>query len=183
MVVGSSPPSQLELPGVGGLSPLHARIVCQAQGYVIEDMQSQYGTLRNGCPVQAEYMLPGQEYVLGAACIMLDPESVVTVPQQPATEEASGQPQVKKVRVMKTASAGQASAAAGSGGLKVGGVELNKLAKKYNRNASERRSRLTVVYVVLLLLIAFYAGIALRHWERTGNYLPGILSDGESTRL
>ena len=183
VVVGSAPTCQLALPGVGGLAPAHARIVCQPQGYVIEDLQSQYGILQNGRRVQAEYMTPGAEYMLGAACITLDPASMPAAqPQQvqqhteapkttqsaPAKEAA--QHTATKPRVMK-----KAASAGGSGGTAGGGADLDKLVKKYERGGG---SKLTFVYVLILLLLAFYAGIALRHWQRTGNCLPGIVADG-----
>lgn len=182
VVIGSAPTCQLALPGVGGLSPVHARIVCQPQGYVIEDLKSQYGTLQNGRPVQAVYMMPGAEYMLGAACITLDPQSLVTqpaqaeqpqtvAPEQPSPDQEAAQPPVKKVSVLKRSSSGTPSSA------KTGATELNKLAKKYDR--SKGGSKLTLIYVVVLLLLAFYAGMALRHKERTGNYLPGIQADGK----
>lgn len=182
VVVGSAPTCQLALPGVGGLAPAHARIVCQPQGYVIEDLRSQYGTLQNGRRVQTEYMTPGAEYMLGAACITLDPASMpVAQPQQvqqhtgapktqPAPAKGTAQRTAAKPRVMR-----KASPAGISGDAPVGGVNLDKLAKKYERKGS---SKLTFVYVLILLLLAFYAGIALRHWERTGNCLPGIVADG-----
>ena len=183
VIVGAAPTCQLALPGVAGLSRVHARVVCRQQGYVIEDLQSQYGTLQNGRPVQAEYMVPGAEYMLGTACIVLDPESVAARAQEPVQESTPTKPKVRKAPVMKKNVGGVGSSGAGSGDSKIEGAELSKLAKKYDRSGTKGGSRLTVVDVVLLLLIAFYAGVALRHWERTGNYLPGILSDGGSTRL
>ena len=184
VVVGSAPTCQLALPGVGGLAPTHARIVCQPPGYVIEDLQSQFGTLQNGRRVQAEYMTPGAEYMLGAACIVLDPRSVPAQPQpqqaqpqpeapkaQPAPDKGAAPHAIKKPHVMK-----KAAAHGGTGASSVGGADLEKLVKKYDRGGG---SKLTFVYVLILLLFAFYAGLALRHWQRTGNCLPGIVADGD----
>ena len=161
VVVGSAPTCQLALPGVNGLSSTHARIVCQPQGYVIEDLHSQYGTLQNGRPVQSEYMQPGLEYMLGAACITLEPVAAA----QPAQPVQPSPTAIKRP------------------GTGVKGVnqhtDISQLAKKFDRSGSKRGSAFTFVYVVIILLLALYAGIALRHWERTGNFLPGIQADGK----
>ena len=178
VVVGSAPTCQLALPGVNGLSSTHARIVCQPQGYVIEDLHSQYGTLQNGRPVQSEYMQPGLEYMLGAACITLEPVAAAQ-PAQPV------QPSPTAVESAKTGAAPETkkSPAIKRPGTGVKGAnqhtDISQLAKKFDRSGSKRGSAFTFVYVVIILLLALYAGIALRHWERTGNFLPGIQADGK----
>lgn len=184
VVVGTAPSCKLSLPGVQGLAPAHARIVCQGNGYVIEDLQqSPLGTQRNGQPIRAEYMAPGTEYQLAAVTIVLEPEAVAQpvqpeqqpapqqpVQPQPAAPQSSAKPaKSSKGPVLRTA------ADAGDTPAQPGGA-IDDLVKKYDRTGS--RSKATVIYVIIILLLAFYAGIALRHWERTGNYLPGIKADG-----
>ncbi len=184
VVVGTAPTCQLALPGVGGLSPTHARIVCQPQGYVIEDLQSQYGVTLNGRRVQAEYMAPGAEYMLGAACITLE-AAVPPAAQQAQPAAVAPSPQVAESPGEQAGASNAAPRAKITTAKDVKGTagprksaNLDELAKKYARSGG-KSSVLTLVYVVILLLAALYAGIALRHWERTGNFLPGIQADGK----
>ena len=201
--IGTSPQCQLALPGVGGLAELHASISCQPQGYVITDMGSPAGTLANGVPIRTDFLRPGVEYRMGNAVITLAaegapapqqgyapqgyapapqgyapaPQGYVPQPgyaQQPAPQQPAGeQPAAKKP--LKKASPLKTGAAASS--TKVSGKKLNAMASKFDRGSRNVSSNLTYIYVLVLLIVAFYAGIALHHWERTGNCLPGLVAD------
>lgn len=180
ILIGTSPQCRLSLPGVGGLAEVHARIICQPQGYLIVDMGSTYGTIANGRPVSSEYMMPGVEYRLGAARIQFDAgmpqaqQQPAAAPVQQQAQPAAAAPAAKapvKVAKVKKASS-----------LKTGGAaaqqeenqDLQSLAAKFDRSKGSSGSRAVMIYVVLVLAAAFYAGLALHHWERTGNFLPGI---------
>lgn len=171
--VGTEATCPINLAGVGGVSPVHARIVCQPEGYVIEDLQSQYGTrVGERSVVQPEYMMPGVEYVLGQAVLVLDlsaPQAVSPepVPQQQPRQEA-GKPKLRAAMPKRTV--GGAAAVKGS-------VLMTATAASHKRSGGG--SALTAVCVLVLLAIAFYTGLALHHWERTGNFLPGIVADSE----
>ncbi len=184
VVVGTAPSCKLALPGVQGLSPTHARIVCQAEGYVIEDLQSQAGTLLNGRPVRVEFMAPGAEYLLGAVSIVLEPDAVASQPvQQPVAQPVQQPAQVTDASQQSAQTPAKApvkrkvSVGGGAAARPVPGGAIQDVMKKYDRTGSG--SKAVLIYVIILLLLAFYAGIALRHWERTGNYLPGIRADGQ----
>lgn len=214
VLIGTAPNCQLSLPGVDGLSPLHARIFCQPEGYVIEDLGSQYGTLANGRPVlQPEFMAYGVEYRMAAAAISLVPEDAPAAqPTAPADQPAAAQPTaapaaaaaataaaagtakkttpaagaLKKKTVAKAAPAvAKKTAVAPAAGKKTpapaglkktaGAKPLSALADKYAR--SNTSTKANMIYLVALLLAALYAGIALHHWERSGNFLPFIMQD------
>ncbi len=179
VVVGAAPSCKLSLPGVQGLSPTHARIVCQVGGYVIEDLQSQAGTLLGGRPVRVEFMTPGAEYMLGAVSIVLEPDAAAAQPvQQPVaqptpqpTQESKAPEQSEQAPVKRKVNTGGTATRPAVGGA------IQDMVKKYDRTKGGGKA--VLIYVIILLLLAFYAGIALRHWERTGNYLPGIRADGQ----
>lgn len=186
VLIGTAPHCQLALPGVGGLGEVHACISCQPQGYVITDLGSPTGTFANGVPIRSEYVMPGVEYRLGAAVITLAAEGAPAqqaMPQQaPAQQAAAPAPQPaaaaaaphaapkKKASPLKTG-------AAASKATKLGKKDLGNLAAKFDRSRGKNASKATFIYVVALLIVAFYAGIALHHWERTGNCLPGLVAD------
>lgn len=169
--VGTESTCHVNLAGVPGVSPVHARIVCQPEGYVIEDLQSQYGTIMGGRPiVQPEYMMPEVEYVIGQAVLILD--LAAQQPQQGqanSTKQTSQKPKLRSAVPKHTASRVP--------GLK-GGTQMTQLATTYKRSGSGG-SAITVIFVLVLLAVAFYTGLALHHWERTGNFLPGIVADPE----
>ena len=174
--VGTSPQCQLSLPGVEGLGEVHASIVCQPQGYVITDLGTPYGTLANGVPVQADYLRPGVEYRLGSLAISVPMEGAVQQqPAQAAPQQAPAQqPSPAKKAVVKKASP-----------LKTGGSAKGAASKADMANTADRFKRkgdsalFNMIYVIVLITAAVYAGVALRHWQKTGNYLPGIQADAE----
>ena len=171
--IGTEATCPSNLAGAGGVSPVHARIVCQPEGYVIEDLKSQYGTLVGGRPVvQPEYMMPGVEYVLGEAVLILDLSTQQVVSPEPVAQQQpqqeAGKPKLRAAVPKRTA--GGAAAIKGS-------VLMTATAAAYKRSSGG--SALTVICVFVILAIAFYTGLALHHWERTGNFLPGIVADPE----
>lgn len=198
VLIGTAPHCQLALPGVAGLGEVHACISCQPQGYVIADLGSPTGTFANGVPIRSEYLMAGVEYRLGAAVITLEaavpqpqpgmPPMQQPVPQaapvasQPVPQAAApgAQPAAqKKASPLKTSTSqgGAPKLKAGKGAGKAGKTDLTSMAAKFDRSRGKGASQATFIYVVVMLVIAFYAGIALHHWERTGNCLPGLVAD------
>lgn len=172
VVLGSAPTSSVLLPAESGVAPVHARVVCQPEGYVIEDLQSGYGVFQNGRPVQAEYMMPGVDYVLGTVGVCYDPQTNAPYPQGDATapqQQATGRPSAAKKSPLRRSTAAAKGAA-------LDAKQLQTMAAKYKRPGAGGGLAKTL-YVIILFIVAFYAGIALHHWQRTGNYLPGIVSD------
>ncbi len=167
VVLGSAPTCAVPLPVEAGVAPVHARVICRPEGYVIEDLQSGYGTFQDGRPVQAEYMMPGVDYMVGAIGVCLDLQANPTEQQGETGAEETGAKPKKKSPFRKPGAAGKGA---------IGAKELQAMAAKYKRSGSGGATA-KAIYVIVLLLVAFYAGVALRHWQRTGNYLPGIVAD------
>lgn len=193
VLIGTAPHCQLALPGVAGLGEVHACISCQPQGYVLSDMGSPTGTFANGVPIRSEYLMPGVEYRMGAAVITLAAEGMPpmqqpmaaaqpAVPQQAAPQQAAPAPQqgaaapaAKKKSPLKTGAAAKSGATKQP--AKGGKNNLADMAARFDRNRGQGAAKMKFIYVVVLLAIAFYAGIALHHFERTGNCLPGLVAD------
>lgn len=193
--VGTAPNCQLSLPGVEGLGEVHACISCQPQGYVITDMGTPYGTLANGVPIQSDYLCPGVEYRLGAAIItapaeeaavpqqqpVMMPQQVVQQPvaQQPAAAAtATKKPTLKKKSPLKSGTA--VAAKPGAAAKPAGGADAADMADRFKRKGDS--TTFNLIYVIVLIAAAVYAGLALRHWQKTGNFLPGIVADGEPSK-
>lgn len=176
--IGTSPQCQLSLPGVEGLAEVHARIACQPQGYVLSDMGTPYGTLANGVPIQADYLRPGVEYRMGSLVISLPAEAqqMGGAPQQQSFAAAAQQPAAAaKKPGLKKKSVGVKTAGAAKGGKSK--VDLEDMADRFKRKGGDS-PLFNMIYVLVLIVAAVYAGIALHHWQKTGNYLPGIVTDG-----
>lgn len=197
--VGTAPTCQLSLPGVDGLGEVHACIACQPQGYVITDMGSPYGTMANGMPIQADILRPGVEYRLGAAVITLPMEGAMPpqqgMPMQMPMQQQMPMPQGVPMQQMPPQQAPAApSAPKKKNPLKTGGIkspnapsakkhaagtptDITAMADRFKRKGDS--TLFNMIYVIVLIAAAVYAGMALRHWQRTGNFLPGIMEDGE----
>lgn len=177
--VGTSPQCQLSLPGVEGLGEVHASISCQPQGYLITDYGTPYGLLANGVAIKADYLRPGVEYRLGTAVITLAAESAVAPAlQQPvaaapaAAPAAAGAAAPKKAATLKKkASPLKTGAAAPGKGKAVSAATASQFKRKGDS------ALFNLIYVIVLITAAVYAGIALHHWQKTNNYLPGIMDD------
>lgn len=191
VTIGTDAACRLALPGVGGLSPQHARIDCTAEGYVLSDMGSAQGIVAGERRVESEYMSAGVLYAMGDVSLMIaseaaEGEEVMALPgaevpgeAAPATEEAPGE-------VAEEASEGvpeEASAHAvrrprhARKGAALNMEELRAAAEMFNRNRNKPSQVAMLIYVVVVLAAAFYAGMALHHWQKTGNYLPGIIQE------
>lgn len=191
VLIGTAPQCQLALPGVGGLGEMHARIICRPEGYVIADLGSPTGTFANGVPIQSEYLMAGVEYRMGAAVITLAAEGAAQAPPQqaaapqpapeqaaPAAQAAAAAPQKKPATAAKPSLKKKSAPLKKSGSsTKLGKTDINSMAAKFDRSRGKTSSQAKFIYVVVLLVVAFYAGIALHHWERSGNFLPGIVAD------
>lgn len=179
--IGTAPTCQLALPGVEGMAEMHACIVCQPQGYVISDLGSPYGTFANGVPFQSDYLMHGIEYRMGAAVITLAPDEAVPqqavpMPQQavqPAVQAAPAQ----AAPVRKPAVRRKPATAGAAGGAVAAPVSMAEKAKQFNRKGAGNVALFNTIYVIVLLAAAIYSGIALRHYQKTGNFLPGVVKD------
>lgn len=184
VIIGTSEDCSIDLPDVEGLADEHCCITLYEDGYALSDLGSGKGTFANDKPVENEYMAAGVSYRIGAAVLTFVPDEVAAPvetapaaaePAPDATQETAAAPQAsaapaKKKTIRKTAKR--------TGGT---GKPLSRPAAARSAQAAavaaynKKQEQVNLAYVVLVLLAAFYAGMALYSWQHTGNPLPIFL--------
>lgn len=194
VTIGRDVSCRLCLPDVEGLSAQHCRIDCTAEGYVISDMGSTNGTFAGERRVESEYMSAGVLYTLGEATLAIagepaEGDQVLPLPDgtgaaaSAAEETATAAPEGAMQGEAASGDAPAAPAAAPRAkkarparrGSALNMEELRAAAEMFNRNRNKPSQLAMIIYVIVVLAAAFYAGMALHHWQKTGNYLPGII--------
>ena len=174
VVIGTSEDCSIDMPEVEGLAAEHCCITLFADGYAISDLESGAGTFADGKPVQNEYMRPGVVYQIGKATITFVPDEVAA-PAPAAGAEAAPAAQAKaapaaapKKKIVKkkkkTGTAGTAKRMA----PRAASPDRTTATLQYNK----KMQQINGIYVILVLISAFYAGMALYSWQKTGNPLP-----------
>lgn len=168
--IGSGADCQISVPGVAGLAELHCSITCMEDGYVITDAGTPSGTMAYDRKVESEYMSPEIVYTAGELTITLANEEPAVEAETTAAEGAApAKKKTTKRTVTKKAAKGSALTL----------EELKAAAAQFDRSKNKASRTATLVYIIVVLLAAFYAGVALHHWQKTGNCLPGLMADPE----
>lgn len=183
VIIGTSEDCSIDLPDVEGLADEHCCITLYEDGYALSDLGSGKGTFANDKPVENEYMAAGVSYRIGAAVLTFVPDEVAA-PVETAPAAAEPAP----AATQETAAAPQASAAPAKKTIRKTAKRTGGTGKPLSRPAAARSAQAAAVaaynkkqeqvnlaYVVLVLLAAFYAGMALYSWQHTGNPLPIFL--------
>ena len=154
LTIGSAEDCSIILPAETGVSEHHCSITRMKDGYAIADLGSANGTFANGNKVENEYLAAGSSYQLGSAMLTFTPDAV-------AEEGAETAPTATKTRKVVRKAAPAASDR----------VRAAAAAAAYNR----KQQQINYFYVALVLIGAFYAGMAFYSWQNTGNPLPIFL--------
>ncbi len=188
VIIGTSEDCSIDLPDVEGLAEEHCCITLFEDGYAISDLGSGAGTFADGAPLENEYMTSGVVYQIGAATITFVPDegaeaapaeaaAAPAVPEGEAAPEAAPAAAPQKKTIKKKASSGKRTAprkgAPALNGKKRAGSRASAAtaAVQYNK----QMEKINGFYVALVLIGAFYAGMALYSWQTTGNPLPIFL--------
>lgn len=177
VVIGTSEDCSIDMPEVEGLAAEHCCITLFADGYAISDLASGAGTFADGKPVENEYMRPGVVYQIGKATITFVPDEatapapttgadVPTVAPAAGAEVAPTAAPKKKIvkKKKKTGTTGTAKRVA----PRAASPDRTTATLQYNK----KMQQINGIYVLLVLIAAFYAGMALYSWQKTGNPLP-----------
>ena len=173
VVIGTSEDCSIDMPEVEGLAAEHCCITLFADGYAISDLASGAGTFADGKPVENEYMRPGVVYQIGKATITFIPDEVAAPAQAAGAETATAAqaeaaavaaPKKKIVKKKKTGTAGTGKRVA----PRAASPDRTTATLQYNK----KMQQINGIYVILVLIAAFYAGMALYSWQKTGNPLP-----------
>lgn len=194
LIIGCAENCNIILPAEAGVSEQHCSITCFADGYALADLGSAAGTYANGNKLENEYMTEGSTYRIGAATLAYHPAQATaatpgpaataapateapaeetkaeTTPAEQPTNEAPGEaPSPKKAE--KKSAAARPKTLRTAGGASADRMRAAMATTAYNRNIQ----RVNYLYVAVVLLAAFYAGMALYSWQHTGNPLPIFL--------
>lgn len=184
VVIGTSEDCSIDMPEVEGLAAEHCCITLFADGYAISDLASGAGTFADGKPLENEYMKPGVVYQIGKATITFVPDEVAPpapaagaeaapaaqAGATPATVAPAAAPKKKIVKKKKkTGTAGTGTAGTGKRmAPRAASPDRTTATLQYNK----KMQQINGIYVLLVLIAAFYAGMALYSWQKTGNPLP-----------
>ena len=170
--IGSGADCQISVPGVAGLAELHCSVTCMEEGYAITDAGSPAGLLAFDRKVESEYMSPEIIYTAGELTIAIAEEAPAAETETPAAGTTT-----KKTVKKKTTTKGATKT--GKKGAALTLDELKNAAAMYDRSKNKNAHLVNMIYIILVLLAGFYAGVALHHWQATGNCFPGLVADPE----
>lgn len=171
LLIGSGEDCSVSLPHIADLLPQHCTIALQEEGYVVTIATEGATLLAEGQPTAAAILVPRAVYNIGSAMLMLDdgsaetaqaapaeaPAEEMSAEEAPAEEEPAAAPARKKKK-KKPKHSGSADTSF------LGGVS-------YTEEDSALHIILRRLYVIAILAAAFLAGLTMRYWMITGEYL------------
>ncbi len=173
VTIGRNEDCLIPLPSIMGLSGLHCSISLVGGEYVITDEGSSNGTLEGERAIASEPLREGVAYSIGEAFLSFDSEAApaeaaLEAPIPVSEYEAYAEPAVEE--------APAAAAPVKKKKKKKGPSALQKASRTMasQQKKAQAMSAVNYVYVLLVLALAFYAGMTLRHYVVTGEYLPNF---------
>ncbi len=176
--IGRNEDCLISLPDAAGVSGLHCSIAYVDGYYQIKDEGSSNGTFVDGAQLQLEYLRENTQYYLGDCILTFYAEAAAPAPAEtpvyaepaPAAVPPEAAPNVDVIlRAESSPKAAQRLAPKAKGGkLKRRNVlGTGKIARP---RATE--NGVSPLYIVLVLIFSFVAGMTIRHWQDTGTFLP-----------
>lgn len=161
ILIGSGADCSISLPHIADLQPQHCTISLQQEGYVITAISEGASLMAEGQPTQAAVLVPHAVYNLGSTMVMFN-DAAIPAPEEPAppaepiaeeeqVEEKAPRPKKKKVRT--------------------GGSAPLTSTAMYTEEDSALHIVIRRLYVILILALAFLAGLTMRYWMITGDFL------------
>ncbi len=183
VTIGRNEDCLIPMPGITGLSGLHCSISLVEGVYVITDEGSSNGTMDGSRAISSEALREGVAYGIGSAYLYFESESAQAAPAEGApVEETLAEPipvseyaGYEAPVTAEEAPAQEAPAAAPAKKKKKRKPSaLNQAALKMasQKRQAQAMSAINYVYVLVVLALAFYGGMSLRHWMVTGEFLP-----------
>ncbi len=189
VTIGRGEDCLISMPGILGLSGLHCSISLVEGQYVITDEGSSNGTMDGARAISSEPLREGVAYGIGNAFLFFDAETPAAAPVDAAPESAPAAvvaPLAEPIPVSEYAAYAEAPApepvqqeAPAPAPVKKKRKAASSLARVQRNMAAMKSKReamtaVNYVYVLLVLAFAFYAGMTLRHWQVTGDWLPNF---------
>lgn len=151
LLIGSGADCSISLPHITDLLPQHCTISLQEEGYVIAIATEGATLLAESQPTEAAILVPRAVYHIGSAMLMYDDAAA----EAPETGEAAAEPKKKKKKKVKKSS---------------GDTSILSTAS-YTEEDSALHIILRRLYVIAILAAAFLAGLTMRYWMITGDFL------------
>lgn len=158
LLIGSGAECSISLPQLADLLPQHCTISLQAEGYVIAQATPEATLLAEGQPTQAAVLVPGVTYHLGSTTLLYmeaEPAEAPGTEETGEEEEAEAEASTPKKKKKKKAPR--------PGNL--------LSVSSYTEEDSALHIVVRRLYVILILALAFLAGLTMRYWMITGEYL------------
>lgn len=155
LTIGTDPDCSISLPHITDLLPQHCTITLQEEGYVIAIATQGATLLAESQPTEAAILVPHAAYNIGSAMLMYDdaeaaPETAVAAEE----EEEAPKPRKKKKKARHS----------GADAAILGSIS-------YTEEEGALHIILRRLYVIAILAAAFLAGLTMRYWMITGDYL------------
>ena len=163
LLIGSGEDCSITLPHVADMLPQHCTITLQEQGYVLTAATEGAALLAENEPTAAAVLVPGAVYNLGSTILMYAEEEAPAeapapekTPAEPAAEEetTAEEPKKKKKKFKK-----------------LPGVTPIRDTVYYTEEEGALHIILRRLYVIAILAASFLAGLTLRYWMITGEFL------------
>ena len=151
LLIGSAEDCSISLPHVADLLPQHCTISLQEQGYVLSAATEGAALLAENEPTAAAVLVPGAVYNLGSTILMYAVEEAPAEAPAATAEEA---PKKKKKKFRK-----------------LPGVTPIRDTVFYTEEEGALHIILRRLYVIAILAASFLAGLTLRDWMITGEFL------------
>lgn len=148
LLIGTDESCSICLPHIADLMPQHCTISLQQEGYVIAIATQGATLLAEGQPAEASILVPRAVYNIGTAMLMYDDSPTEVAEQEDAT------PRKKKKKKKKLT--GDTSILAGA---------------TYTKEEGAIHIMVRRLYVIAILAAAFLAGLTMRYWMITGDFL------------
>lgn len=162
LLIGSAEDCSISLPHVADLLPQHCTISLQEQGYVLSAATEGAALLAENEPTAAAVLVPGAVYNLGSTILMYaveeaPAESPAAPAEEAPAEETEAEEETPKKKKKKF--------------RKLPGVTPIRDTVFYTEEEGALHIILRRLYVIAILAASFLAGLTLRYWMITGEFL------------
>ena len=168
LLIGSAEDCSISLPHIADLQPRHCTISLQPEGYVIAAAAAEATLLAESQPVESAILVPQAVYNLGSS-MLLYAEAAAEEAAPAGTDAAPAEESGHEEETAPTEEE-DAPARKKKKKRKAGRQGLYSISS-YTEEDSPLHIVLRRLYVILILALAFLAGLTMRYWMITGEYL------------
>lgn len=154
LLIGSDENCSIALPHIADLLPQHCTITLQEEGFVLAAATPGATLLAESQPTEAVVLVPRVVYNIGSAMLMYD-DTVTEAPVEEDAAAGTGKKAKKKKKKIKKSAAHP-------------DILTNAT---YTEEEGVLHTIFRRIYVIIILALAFLAGLTMRYWMVTGEFL------------